>query len=124
VVWGWGDAQYPVLLPGTGITLVNAGAPHATLIAVLVIAVAAAVIIGPSFALLFSLHGRHALGSEHGPTALSADAGHPPAGHAAPPGVSAEEPSAAGRTAAIGLAATVALIRALARRRRNRRLGP
>jgi hypothetical protein len=28
VVWGWGVARYPVLLPGTTVTLSNAGAPH------------------------------------------------------------------------------------------------
>ena len=32
VIWGWGVAQYPVLLPGTAVTLSNAGAPHATLV--------------------------------------------------------------------------------------------
>ena len=30
-------AQYPVLLPGTTITLDNAGAPHATLVALVVL---------------------------------------------------------------------------------------
>ena len=65
VVWGWGVAQYPVLLPGTGITLSNAGAPHSTLVAVVVLAVVVALIIGPSFALLFSLHGRRVLEGGH-----------------------------------------------------------
>ncbi|HET9893956.1 MAG TPA: cytochrome d ubiquinol oxidase subunit II [Streptosporangiaceae bacterium] len=65
VIWGWGVAQYPVLLPGTGVTLRNAGAPHATLAAIIVLFVAVAVLIGPSFALLFSLHGRQALRDEH-----------------------------------------------------------
>jgi cytochrome bd ubiquinol oxidase subunit II len=27
VIWGWGVAQYPTLLPGTAITLDNGGAP-------------------------------------------------------------------------------------------------
>jgi cytochrome bd ubiquinol oxidase subunit II len=62
VISGWGVAQYPVLLPGTGVTLSNAGAPHATLVALLVLAVAVAVIIVPSFGLLFYLHGRRQLG--------------------------------------------------------------
>ena len=115
VVWGWGIAQYPVLLPGTGITLANAGAPHSTLVTVVVLAVAVVLIIGPSFALLFSLHGRHVLEASHGEAILSAE---PPAGYGAPAAPS-EGPSAA-RSAAIGLAAAVALIRALSRRRHRR----
>jgi cytochrome d ubiquinol oxidase subunit II len=37
VVWGWGVAQYPVLLPGTAVTLSNAGAPNDTLVAIVVL---------------------------------------------------------------------------------------
>jgi cytochrome bd ubiquinol oxidase subunit II len=118
VIWGWGIAQYPVLLPGTGITLANAGAPHATLVTVVVLAVVVALTIGPSFALLFSLHGRRVLEAGHGQAMLSAE---PPAGYGAPAGRPSEGPSAAGRTAAIGLAAAVALIRALSKRHRDRR---
>jgi cytochrome bd ubiquinol oxidase subunit II len=62
VVWGWGVAQYPVLLPGTGVTLSNAGAPDATLVSIVVLFAVAVVVIGPSFALLFWLHGRRILG--------------------------------------------------------------
>ncbi|HEX4832797.1 MAG TPA: cytochrome d ubiquinol oxidase subunit II [Trebonia sp.] len=62
VIWGWGVAQYPVLLPGTGVTLSNAGAPHQTLVAVIVIFIIAALVIGPSFALLYRLQGRRLLG--------------------------------------------------------------
>jgi cytochrome d ubiquinol oxidase subunit II len=61
VIWGWGIAQYPVVLPGTGVTLTNAGAPHATFVALVVLFVAVVLIIGPSFALLLSLHGRQVL---------------------------------------------------------------
>ncbi len=66
VIWGWGVAQYPVLLPMTGVTLTNAGAPHATLVALVVVFVAAVVLIGPSFAFLFYLHGRQVLQTDHG----------------------------------------------------------
>lgn len=76
VIWGWGVAQYPVLLPGTGVTLTNAGAPHATFVAIVVLFVAAVLLIGPSFALLFSLHGRQVLHADHGHGA----ADHPPGG--------------------------------------------
>jgi cytochrome bd ubiquinol oxidase subunit II len=61
VIWGWGVAQYPALLPGTGVTLGNAGAPHATLVALVVLFAAIALLVGPSFVLLFSLQGHRLL---------------------------------------------------------------
>lgn len=61
VVWGWGVAQYPVLLPGTPVTLGNGGAPHATLVALVVLFVVVVVLIGPSFGLLFVLQRRRLL---------------------------------------------------------------
>jgi cytochrome bd ubiquinol oxidase subunit II len=64
VVWGWGAAQYPVLLPGTGLTLTTGAAPHSVLVTVVVVFVAAALLVGPSFLLLFSLHGRQLLEPE------------------------------------------------------------
>jgi cytochrome d ubiquinol oxidase subunit II len=64
VVWGWGVAQYPALLPGTGLTLTTGAAPHSILVTVVVVFVAAAVLVGPSFLLLFSLHGRQLLEGE------------------------------------------------------------
>jgi cytochrome bd ubiquinol oxidase subunit II len=78
VIWGWGVAQYPVLLPGTKITLSNAGAPHSTLLAVIIVFIAAAVLIGPSFALLFSLQGRRLLHSPEAPPAGDAPPATPP----------------------------------------------
>jgi cytochrome d ubiquinol oxidase subunit II len=62
VIWGWGVAQYPVLLPGTAVTLTNAGATQATFVALVVVAIAAVILVVPSFALLFSLQGRRMLG--------------------------------------------------------------
>jgi cytochrome bd ubiquinol oxidase subunit II len=70
-VWGWGLAQYPVLLPGTGLTLTNAGAPHTTFVAIIVLFAAVAVIIVPSFALLFWLHGKQLLGSDESSAVLA-----------------------------------------------------
>jgi cytochrome d ubiquinol oxidase subunit II len=61
VIWGWGVAQYPELLPGTTMTLTSAGTPHATLVAIIWLSVAAVLILGPSYALLFSLQGRQVL---------------------------------------------------------------
>jgi cytochrome d ubiquinol oxidase subunit II len=66
VVWGWGVAQYPTLLPGTGVTLSNAGAPNSTLVSLVVLFVLFVVVVGPAFVLLFSLQGRQALGSTGG----------------------------------------------------------
>jgi cytochrome bd ubiquinol oxidase subunit II len=64
VVWGWGVAQYPALLPGTGLTLAGGSAPHPVLVTIVIIFAAAALLVGPSFLLLFWLHGRQLLGSE------------------------------------------------------------
>jgi cytochrome d ubiquinol oxidase subunit II len=68
VVWGWGVAQYPTLLPGTGLTLSNGSAPHATLVAVIAVFIAAVVLVVPGFLLLFWLHGRQLLESDAPPT--------------------------------------------------------
>jgi cytochrome d ubiquinol oxidase subunit II len=110
VVWGWGVAQYPVLLPGTAVTLSNAGAPEATLDAIVVLFVALVVLIGPSFGLLFALQGRQLLrAGGDGPVLATA---------AAPPAAQAGgRPTA--RTVVLGVVAAGALARALRRRRRG-----
>jgi cytochrome d ubiquinol oxidase subunit II len=64
IVWGWGVAQYPTVLPGSSLTLSNAGAPGATLDTLVVLAVVVLVVVAPSFLLLFWLHGRRLLTSE------------------------------------------------------------
>jgi cytochrome bd ubiquinol oxidase subunit II len=64
VVGGWGVAQYPVLLPGTGLTLSNGSAPGGSLAALVVVFVMALLLVGPSFLLLFWLRGRQLLGSD------------------------------------------------------------
>jgi cytochrome d ubiquinol oxidase subunit II len=68
VVWGWGVAQYPTLLPGTGLTLSGGSAPHATLVGVIAVSIVAVVLVVPGFLLLFWLHGRQSLESEAPPT--------------------------------------------------------
>jgi cytochrome d ubiquinol oxidase subunit II len=60
LVVGWSVAQYPYLL-GTHTSVTEAAAPRASLSAVIVIVVAAVVLIGPSFALLYILQQRHRL---------------------------------------------------------------
>jgi cytochrome bd ubiquinol oxidase subunit II len=110
VIWGWGVAQYPVLLPGTTVTLSNAGAPHATLVAIVVLFVVAVVIVGPSFALLFSLQGRRLLHADDVGTVLATAPAHqtqPPTG----------SPGSAVRAAVLALVVVDALVRVLARRR-------
>ena len=61
VVWAWGIAQYPLLVPSANITASSAAAPESTLIGLLVVAAIAAVLVAPSFFLLFSLQSRRRL---------------------------------------------------------------
>ena len=64
VVWGWGVAQYPDILPGS-LSLADAAAPTGSLGALLVIFVVAALVIAPSLGLLYYLDQRSRLES-HG----------------------------------------------------------
>jgi cytochrome d ubiquinol oxidase subunit II len=114
VVWGWGVAQYPVLLPGTAVTLSNAGAPNSTLAAIVVLFVVAVVLVGPSFALLYSLQGRRLLHADDAGAVLATAPPHqaqPPTG--SPP--TAASPRV--RAAVLALVVVDAFVRALARRR-------
>jgi cytochrome d ubiquinol oxidase subunit II len=54
VVWGWGGAQHPYLLPQT-LTIDAGAAPSATLTAVLIVFGAAVVLVLPALGLLFTL---------------------------------------------------------------------
>jgi len=60
IVFGWGVAQYPYLLP-TSLKLSAAAAPDATLWAVVIVFVVAAVVILPSLGLLYYLDQRDLL---------------------------------------------------------------
>ncbi|HEY2887478.1 MAG TPA: cytochrome d ubiquinol oxidase subunit II [Candidatus Limnocylindrales bacterium] len=64
IVWGWGWAQFPAILPGS-LTIAGAAAPAGTLSALIVIAIAAALTIGPSLAALFILVDRSRLETGH-----------------------------------------------------------
>jgi cytochrome d ubiquinol oxidase subunit II len=110
VIWGWGVAQYPVLLPGTTVTLSNAGAPHDTLVALVVVFIAALVLVVPSFTLLFTLQSRHLLSAGQNGTApaTASVAQTRPRPH--------EEQTSGMRAAVLGLVAVVALT---PRRRRH-----
>jgi cytochrome d ubiquinol oxidase subunit II len=63
IVVGWGVAQHPYLLPTT-LTVAAGAAPAGTLEALTVISVVAALLIGPSLALLFVLDQRSRLESD------------------------------------------------------------
>lgn len=63
VVWGWGVAQWPYLLP-TNTTVEAAAAPDPTLWTVLVVTVVAVVVIFPALGLLFVLDQRNELEME------------------------------------------------------------
>ncbi len=54
VIWGWGVAQHPYLLPQT-LTISDAAGPSSTLTAVLIVFVIAALTVLPSLALLYTL---------------------------------------------------------------------
>jgi cytochrome bd ubiquinol oxidase subunit II len=60
VVWGWGVAQFPYLLP-TSLRIDQGAAPNATLDAVLVVFVVAVIVVLPSLALLYTLSQREML---------------------------------------------------------------
>jgi cytochrome bd ubiquinol oxidase subunit II len=116
VVWGWGVAQYPVLLPGTAVTLSNAGAPQATLVALVVLFVVVVLLIGPSFALLFSLQGRLVPGPETGTLTAASLASRADAARAAP-----GQPPLAGQSRVIRAAVLALVFLAALVRRRQRR---
>src|SRR5260370_5775786 len=60
VVWGWGLAQYPYLLP-TSLPLAAGSAPTASLVAEFVVAGLAVLLVAPGFALLYFLQQRRML---------------------------------------------------------------
>jgi cytochrome d ubiquinol oxidase subunit II len=63
VIWGWGAAQYPYLLPET-LTIEDGAGASATLTAVLVVFGIAVVVVLPALALLFVLDQRSLLEEE------------------------------------------------------------
>jgi len=64
VIWGWGVAQFPYLLP-SGLKIGAAAAPGATLDSVLIVFAIAAVVVLPSLGLLYALSQRDMLEGEH-----------------------------------------------------------
>ncbi len=66
VIWGWGVAQYPYLLPET-LTIAQGAAPSATLTGVLIVFGVAVVLVIPAIALLFTLAQRDLIQESEGP---------------------------------------------------------
>ena len=71
VIWGWGVAQYPYLLPEK-LTIDDAAAPSEVLTAVLIVFLIAVVVVLPSLGLLFVLAQRNLVEETSRPTS------HPP----------------------------------------------
>jgi cytochrome bd ubiquinol oxidase subunit II len=61
VIWGWGVAQFPYLLP-TSLKISQSAAPDPTLDAVLIVFVIAAIVVLPALGLLYWLSQRELLG--------------------------------------------------------------
>jgi cytochrome bd ubiquinol oxidase subunit II len=61
LIWGWGVAQFPYLLP-TSLKITQSAAPPDTLASVIVVFLVAAVVVLPSLALLYWLSQRELLG--------------------------------------------------------------
>jgi cytochrome d ubiquinol oxidase subunit II len=119
VVWGWGVAQYPAVLPGTSVTLGNAGAPSSTLVALVAIFVLAVLLVLPSFALLFSMQGRLLLRGD-GPTILAADPLSAATSSTGDQRGPSDKPGPGGWLTLLGLLAAGAIGRARERRRQRR----
>ncbi len=66
VIWGWGVAQYPYLLPDT-LTIAQGAAPSATLTSVLIVFGVAVVLVLPALGLLFTLAQRDLIQESEGP---------------------------------------------------------
>jgi cytochrome d ubiquinol oxidase subunit II len=64
VIWGWGVAQYPYLLPES-LTIDEGAAPSATLTAVLIVFGLAVVVVLPALAFLYTLSQRSMLEGEY-----------------------------------------------------------
>jgi cytochrome d ubiquinol oxidase subunit II len=65
LIWGWGVSQYPILLPPS-LSLGAGAAPSASLVSELVVVGVIALLVLPSFALLYRLQQRGQLGGEGG----------------------------------------------------------
>ncbi len=72
VIWGWGVAQFPYLLP-TALTISDGAGTGPTLTMVIIVFVVAAVLVLPALGLLYTLTQRRLLEGEEGETRRHAD---------------------------------------------------
>jgi cytochrome bd ubiquinol oxidase subunit II len=98
VVFGWGLAQYPFLIPAS-LSLAAGSAPTASLVAELVVTALAVLLVAPGFALLYFLQQRRML------TVAESDASLRMAAHPEP--ASPGRPAAAPASAGAGITALV-----------------
>ena len=70
VIWGWGVAQYPYLLPEK-LTIAQGAAPSATLTGVLIVFGVAVVLVLPAIGLLFTLAQRDLIQESEAPAVVS-----------------------------------------------------
>ena len=61
VIWGWGVAQFPYLLP-TSLKITQSAAPPDTLSTVIVVFIVAAILVLPALGLLYWLSQKELLG--------------------------------------------------------------
>ena len=108
VVWGWGLAQYPYLLP-TSLSLGAGSAPTASLVAEFVVAGLAVLLVAPGFALLYWLQQRHMLAAAE----TDADLRLAAQPQQAVPGQPAPAPAPAGTAVTTALVLAVLAIRAI-----------
>jgi cytochrome d ubiquinol oxidase subunit II len=66
VIWGWGVAQFPYLLPEQ-LTIADGAGTSATMTMVIIVFSAAVILVIPSIALLYTLTQRSLLGADHEP---------------------------------------------------------
>jgi cytochrome bd ubiquinol oxidase subunit II len=108
VVWGWGLAQYPYLLP-TSLSLATGSAPSASLVAEFVVAGLAVLLVAPGFALLYFLQQRRMLAAAESDADLRL-AAQP---QQALPGQPAPAPAPTGTAVTTALVLAVLAIRAI-----------
>jgi cytochrome bd ubiquinol oxidase subunit II len=108
VVWGWGLAQYPYLLP-TSLSLGAGSAPTASLVAEFVVAGLAVLFVAPGFALLYLLQQRGMLAA----TQTDADLRLAAQPQQTAPGQPAAAPAPAGTAVTTALVLAVLAIRAI-----------
>jgi cytochrome d ubiquinol oxidase subunit II len=108
VVWGWGLAQYPYLLP-TSLSLAAGSAPTASLVAEFVVAGLAVLLVAPGFALLYFLQQRRLLTAAD----TDADLRHAAQLEQALPGQTAAAPAAARTRMTTALVLAILAIKAI-----------